>query len=73
MTPQSAAYGAWPEGVPVCPDRLHAHPLPRGYFAAAEQAERRLAEGWKNRRCRKCRLYGWVPPLAKDESEARDA
>lgn len=54
-----------------CPDPLHEHPLPSGYVAAANEADRRLYRGWKNLKCRRCGLYGWAPgrPLA-DESPA---
>lgn len=45
-----------------CPDPVHDHPLPRGYCDAAEVAEDRLNEGWKNLKCRACGLFGWQPP-----------
>jgi hypothetical protein len=43
-----------------CPDSLHDWPLPSGYTDAAEEAARRLARRWANRRCRHCGLYGWT-------------
>ena len=54
-----------------CPDRLHDHPLPFGYGEADEVAQRRLRQGWRNRWCRQCGLYGWVLPadMADDEND----
>lgn len=46
----------------TCPDPIHTSPLPRGYLAAAYEAEDRLAAGWQNRACPQCGEYGWVPP-----------
>lgn len=45
-----------------CSDPLHDHPLPAGYVDASTVADRRLRQRWANRRCRRCGLYGWVPP-----------
>lgn len=45
-----------------CPDPLHDHPLPSGYIPAHEEASRRLRRNWRQRRCRKCGLYGWITP-----------
>ncbi len=47
-----------------CPDPLHDHPLPGGYAAAANEADRRLDASWDNRQCTRCGLYGWEPPEA---------
>lgn len=46
----------------ACPNRLHDHPLPSGYIAASEVAERRLRQRWRNRKCPECGLYGWEKP-----------
>jgi hypothetical protein len=45
----------------TCPDELHDYPLPDGYVDAGEAAMSRLARGWVQRKCPRCRLYGWVP------------
>lgn len=45
-----------------CPNRLHDHPLPSGYIAASDVAQRRLRQRWRNVRCPDCGLYGWTPP-----------
>lgn len=47
-----------------CPSPLHDHPLPSGYVAAANEADRRLHRRWRNPRCPHCGLYGWAPPAA---------
>ena len=44
-----------------CPHPLHDWPLPSGYLDAAEMADSRLANGWGNKRCPTCGLYGWEP------------
>jgi hypothetical protein len=54
-----------------CPGPLHDHPLPRGYCDAAEVAEDRLAEGWRNLKCRQCGRYGWKPPAGLVLTEAQ--
>jgi hypothetical protein len=43
----------------ACPGPLHDHPLPSGYIDAAEEAMRRLNNGWTNRKCPRCQRYGW--------------
>ena len=43
----------------ACENTLHDWPLPSGYVDAAEVAERRLRNGWRNTRCVQCGLYGW--------------
>lgn len=45
-----------------CPEPLHDHPLPSGYVDASEEAAHRLYKRWKNVKCKRCGLYGWVPP-----------
>ena len=45
----------------TCPDPLHDWPLPKGYIDANEVATERLHRGWRQRRCRRCRLVGWIP------------
>jgi hypothetical protein len=50
-----------------CPDPLHDYPLPSGYVDASMVADRRLRQRWINRRCERCGLYGWVPPVAATE------
>lgn len=46
-----------------CPSPLHDHPLPAGYIGAMDKAEWRLRNHWKNRKCKRCGLYGWTPPM----------
>jgi hypothetical protein len=46
----------------ACPDPLHDHPMPSGYVAFFEEANRRGAAGWRSRRCLRCGLYGWAGP-----------
>ena len=45
----------------ACPNELHDYPLPSGYGAAGEAAERRILKGWGTARCPGCGLYGWQP------------
>ena len=45
----------------ACPNPLHDWPLARGYVDASEQASRRLNNGWANKKCPECGLYGWYP------------
>lgn len=42
-----------------CENSLHNHPLPESYIACHAEAERRLREGWWNKKCPQCGLYGW--------------
>lgn len=44
-----------------CPDPLHDWPLPSRYVAASAAADARLAAKWKNRKCKRCNRYGWIP------------
>jgi hypothetical protein len=44
-----------------CPNALHDWPLPTGYVAASDTADKRLAYRWRNNRCPECGFYGWVP------------
>lgn len=44
----------------ACPNAVHDWPLPSGFGDAADEAARRLARGWGNRRCPECGLYGWT-------------
>lgn len=48
--------------ITTCPSPLHDHPLPSGYLDASRVAARRLRQGWKNKRCSVCKLYGWRAP-----------
>jgi hypothetical protein len=50
-----------------CPDVAHDHPLPDGYVDAAETAGSRLYQGWRNRPCPRCGVYGWWPPIDTKE------
>jgi hypothetical protein len=45
-----------------CASHLHDWPLPRGYTAAADEADDRLAAGWLNPRCPRCQAFGWLAP-----------
>lgn len=45
-----------------CPDPLHDHPLPRGYVDRSDAAADRLYKKWRSVKCKRCGLYGWVPP-----------
>ena len=54
-----------------CSHPLHDHPLASGYVAAHEEAEVRLASGWKNIKCAFCELYGWEQPAAAAAEEGK--
>lgn len=54
-----------------CPRALHNWPLPAGYVDAAEVAERRIRNGWKNRLCSACGLFGWVEGRKRAEGDTR--
>lgn len=53
-----------------CPSELHDYPLPLNYNAAHEEAGWRLRHRWSNRRCPRCRLYGWAPPTWSGQGHA---
>ena len=54
-----------------CPDSLHDWPLPAGYMDAAETADRRIRNGWKNQRCPQCGLFGWREGRNLGEGDTR--
>lgn len=60
-----------PEPRGECPNGLHDWPLPSGYVAADETAQRRLRNGWKNTRCPDCGLYGWSEGRKRSERDVR--
>lgn len=45
-----------------CPHVLHDWPLPDGYVEADEVALSRVAQGWRQRQCPDCHLWGWPDP-----------
>lgn len=45
-----------------CPNALHDWPLPDAYVAAHEVAMSRISQGWRQKKCPKCGLYGWPDP-----------
>lgn len=45
-----------------CPNSLHDWPLPDGYNEAEEVARSRISQGWTQKRCPDCELYGWTNP-----------
>lgn len=45
-----------------CPHNLHDWPLPDDYVAAHEVAMSRISQGWRQKKCPKCGLYGWPDP-----------
>lgn len=45
-----------------CPNTLHDWPLPAGYNTAHDVALSRINQGWRQKRCPDCGLYGWPPP-----------
>lgn len=54
-----------------CPNQLHDWPLPSGYVGAAEVAERRIRNGWKNIRCEICDRFGWREGRKLAEGDTR--
>jgi hypothetical protein len=60
-----------PEPRGECPNDLHDWPLPSGYVAADETAQRRLRNGWKNTRCPDCGLYGWREGRKRADGDVR--
>lgn len=45
-----------------CPNRLHDYPMPAGYVEAIGEADRRISQRWRNKRCPDCGKYGWEKP-----------
>ena len=45
-----------------CPNALHDWPLPAGYNDAHTVALSRINQGWGQKRCPDCDLYGWPAP-----------
>lgn len=56
-----------------CPDVLHDWPEPSGYVDASVEADWRLRNGWGNRRCPRCQLYGWEPGKVTEAHVRRPA
>ena len=54
-----------------CPEPIHDYPLPAGYVDASEVAAQRIYRQWKNVRCKKCGIYGFIPPVNVDASAQR--
>lgn len=55
-----------------CPNTLHDWPLPYGCIAAHEVAMSRIYQGWGQRRCPDCHLYGWTAPPKEMRGKAKN-
>lgn len=55
-----------------CPNALHDWPLPDDLVANHEVAWSRIAQGWSQRQCSDCGLYGWPDPPKPMRGKAKN-
>lgn len=51
----------------LCNNDLHRYSMSGRYLQDHAMAESRFREGWKNKRCPDCRIFGWEPPAGMYE------